>query len=418
LSLAACGGAKDEKSTPPSGQPIPGGGIGGSVLSGNAEVFVVGADDGPLADATIWIGEGADAKSAGTTGADGHLALDDAALQNGVVLSATLPSHVGATYAGVDGSEITFVLPPANPSPTTLVKAMATITGWDDLPAPAAGKYRAARVAASHPIELAMLDGISSESGADSCFRPAGQSAECAPAIDVHPASVVVLAVIVEGDDAGTPGDTSDDTLEATGLALGPGPGKGGDTNALVLDMLAETDLARATVSLGQKTGLTQVIGVPGVASDNQAAVFPVFAGEIATYPVPKSVGALESAKLWAVGVGRDDPGDVHSMVLTRGVVATSDTVSLPLEDFLEAPAVTQNGAVFELTRSNAGIHAMSIRGNVEHQIWILDERTSVQAPSQIDFGAPSVEVSATEVTEFHPGFLAAELERRSRRRL
>lgn len=420
LSLSACGGGDEDESKTSSPKPIAGGGVSGSGLSGHADVFVVGADAAPLAGATIWIGEGAEATDAGVTGADGHLAVDDAALVSGAVVSATLANHVGASYVGVSGSLVTFVLA-SKAAPPADVEVSGTISGWDDLPTPAAGKYRAARVAAASPVELSLLDGISSANGTDSCFRPAGLAAECAFTLKVHPDSELVLAVIVDGDDGGTPSDPTDDSLQATGLAIGPGPGKGGASTGLVLGSLAESDLVHASLSLGQSSGLTQVIGVPGVADGNQAAVFPIFDRELPTYPVPRSVGELENVKLWAVGVGSDAAGDLRSLVLTRGLSATpgSDTLSLSLEDFLGSPSVTQNGSAFELTRATAGIHAVSLRGTNDHDLWILDQRTSVTPPIALDLGTPSVEVSATEVSgEFHPGFLADELSRRARQRL
>lgn len=380
-------------------------------------MFVLGSDASPIVNATILVGEGSAATSAGTTDDKGHVALSDAALVNGAVITASASDHIAVSYAGVTGSLVTFVLPER----TTVadVSVSATLTGWDALPDPAPGKYRVARAVASRPLSLSTLDGILPTSSEDACFRASGQPAECGFTLSVHPESELLLAVIAEGDDNGTPGIFTDDALEATGLAVGKGPGNGGTTSGATLAVLSESDIAHTSVTLGSASGLTQVIGVPGVSANGQVVVFPTFASELASHPVPRAVGDLAESKLWAVGIGAS--ATAQSLVLTRAVAAPtgSEPTMLSLGEFLAPPSVTANGEAFEITPTTAGFHALSFRGTDDLDVWILDERTSVTPPSAIDVGSATVAVSASEVSgDFHPGTLALDLTRRARQNL
>src|SRR5688572_7146233 len=236
LAAVGCGGS-DEDSGPGAGtkEPIPGGGVGGAALDGRSDVFVLASDGSPIANATIYVGEGTAAASVGTTDSSGYLSASNDALVSGSVITASASGIGSVSYAGVTGSLVSFVIPKGA---ATDVTVSATIAGWDALPDPAAGKYRVARAVASRPIDLGTLDGVMATAGSNACFRKSGQPAECAFQVQAHPASELLLAVIAEGDDAGTPDDFSDDSLLAMALAAGNGPGKGGDTTGAALDIL------------------------------------------------------------------------------------------------------------------------------------------------------------------------------------
>lgn len=418
LATTACGGSDDDSKPGAGKQPIPGGGVSGPAPSGRADVFVVAADSSPVANAAIYVGEGTEAKSVGVTDSNGHLSASDDGLVSGSVITASASGVGSVSYAGVNGSLVTFVIALGTASDVSI---SGTITGWDDLPDPAPGKYRVARAVASRPIELATLDGVKATAGSNACFRKSGQPAECAIQVQAHPESELLLAIIAEGDDSGTPDDFSDDSLEATTLAVGNGPGKGGSATGATLDIVSESDIARASVTLGNASGLVQVIGVPGVGTNGQVVAFPTFDSELASYPVPRAVGQLADSKLWAIGAGTSANDAVHSVVLTRGLVAPSGTEPLAASvgDFLAPPSVTQNAAAYEITRASAGVHALSFLGTAPLQVWLLDDRTSFTPPADIDVSGSTVEVSVSEVSgELHPGTVANDLTRRSRRRL
>jgi hypothetical protein len=419
LAAVGCGGS-DEDSGPGAGkkEPIPGGGVGGAALDGRADVFVLASDNSPIANVTIYVGEGTAAASVGVTDSSGHLSASDDALVSGSVLTASASGLGSVSYAGVTGSLVTFVI---SKGAATDVTVSGTIAGWDDLPDPAPGKYRVARAVASRPLDLGTLDGVKATAGSDACFRKSGQPAECAFQVQAHPASELLLAVIAEGDDAGTPEDFSDDSVVATALAAGNGPGNGGNTTGAALDILSESDIAHASVTLGNASGLVQVIGVPGVGVNGQVAAFPTFDSELASYPIPRAVGALADSKLWAIGAGASANDAIHSIVVTRGLEAPSGTEPLAttVGDFLAPPSVTGNADTFEITRAASGIHALSFLGTSPLEVWLLDERTSYTPPSDIDVSGATVEVSTNDASgDLHPGTIANDLSRRSRQRL
>ncbi len=328
LLLAACGGGGGDDPTPSSPHALPGGGVTGNAAHGSADVFVMDDAGQPLSNADVWLGEGATARAVGQTNGSGHLAFQDPEAIPGMVLAATASGHVGASYAGIEGSIVTFVLPSPATTPNDIT-ITGTIEGWDALPAPAVGKYRAARVVASRPVALATLDAISPIS-TDDCFRSTTPS-ECAFSLSAYPSSELVIAVIVEGDDAGTPSDPADDVLQVTAIATAAGPGAGGPTSGMNLTIADPLSTATTVVGLSSSTGWTHVIGVPGVTLSSQVTVFPSFDAPLTTYLIPKPEADFQNAKLWAVGAASDDLG-ARSLVVTRGLDPVSP--SLPLADF------------------------------------------------------------------------------------
>lgn len=418
LAVTACGGSDDDSAASSGKEPIPGGGVSGPAPSGRADVFVLAKDASPISNATIYVGEGTNAKNVGSTDSKGYLSASDEGLVSGSVITAAANGVGSVSYVGVTGSLVTFVL--TNEAATD-VTVSGTIAGWDDLPDPAAGKYRVARAVASRPIELGTLDAVAATTAPDNCLRKSGQPAECAIQVQAHPASELLLAVIAEGDDSGTPDDFSDDSLQATGLAVGKGPGDGGATTGATLDILSESDIAHLGVTLGNASGLVQVIGVPGVGRNGQVVAFPTFQSELASYPVPRPVGTLVDTKLWAIGAGAGANDAVHAIVLSRGIEAQSgaEPSAAALGDFLAPPSVTENAGVYSITRAASGTHALSFIGASPLTMWLLDDRTSVTPPAGVDVSGLTVEVSASDVSgELHPGTVANDLSRRSRQRL
>src|SRR5258706_9038092 len=169
VAVWACGGNDDSPGQPLTPAAIAGGGVKGPALAGHINAYVVDPSGTPIEHASLVLGEGSAAQVAGETDAKGFVRIDDASLVDRAVLGAKATGFAGATYAGLTGSLVTFVLSPLAPPKDTILLGGA-ISGWDALPAPAAGKYRAARVVASLPVSLKTFDSLA-PSQKDDCFR-------------------------------------------------------------------------------------------------------------------------------------------------------------------------------------------------------------------------------------------------------
>jgi hypothetical protein len=327
--------------------PSDGGGVSGGPLSDTLTVYALDAASGnPVADAYVSLGVGQNAYKAGHTGSDGKLEVSSLA---GVpqMVSVSAHGYATATWGLVKSAVARIPLEStANPPPDATI--MVTIPGWNQLPPVASGAYRIARFAFSRPKGLDALE-AALDSASTECMQTTSPT-DCSATLNVPPDSTAVLAVIAEGTDAGTPADTSDDTLTVTGLGIQTGltlePAL---TSTLALQLLDSSSVAKAQlVATAPAAGTFQdVIGVPGISLDGQILLYPNLGSLTTSFLVPTDSGPFANAKLWAVATASNDTDVAWSRVYERGIDppdSADDQISLTTSAFIETPAITRTG--------------------------------------------------------------------------
>ncbi|MET0791503.1 MAG: hypothetical protein ABW061_08270 [Polyangiaceae bacterium] len=342
LALVGCG---DGDHLSQSTAEAPGGGLSGGPLAETLTVYAVDSDSGkPIPSATVRLGAGALAHSVGRTAIDGKLTLTGMAGEPQFV-TVSAPGYAAASWGLITAAVATIPLEAMDVVPGT-ADVTITIPGWEDLPAPAEGKYRTARFAFSRPSGLSALEATAAGPLAE-CRESGLPSTGCSVKLSVPADTTAVLAVIAEGADEGT-GDTTDDvfTMSGIGLVTNLKLRAWASTSATVR-LLDATETARATiVQHGPSSDIFQeVVGVPGITLDGQLLLYPELGGMGSTFLVPTASGPFNGLKLWAVATaGNGTPSD-WSRSYERGVAAPLDSgqsVTLTTTGFLGLPSVSE----------------------------------------------------------------------------
>lgn len=286
------------------------------------------------------------------------------------------------------------------------------IAGWDELPEMPEGKYRMARVEAAQLNDVSRIQRWLSLQTTGALCVTRGTAAPCAFELNVQQAARAVFAVVVEGDDAGTPEDFSDDQLEGVGfglLPIAPGDQLLADQ---VLQLLADDDQFSVSVRPGAGGGsvAAEPVGVPGVSLGDQVLVFPPFSGVLSGYRVPKSsvkVGdlGLEGSTLWGISVSVEQDGS--GIVVSRGAELGPETGGQRTLDVGDALAPV------ELEETASGYRVGAPQGS-----FVLAERDGAQslALGAHSFQAPKIaawiqicEAPAAPPGDFSQGLAKAE---------
>jgi hypothetical protein len=183
------------------------------------------------------------------------------------------------------------------------------------------------------------------------------------------------MAVIAEGDDAGT-ADTTDDVFTMTGLGLTTNLKlRPWASSSVTVDLLDSNLTASATiVQHGPSSDIFQeVVGVPGVTLDHQVLLYPPLGGMSSTFLVPTSSGPFADPKLWAVATA--GTGNDWSRSYERGVAAPrdpNDSVTLVTSGFLDLPSVREPTPARYEVDSNAELNRLELSMSDGQQLNVL----------------------------------------------
>ena len=266
LLLAACGG--DDGPAEPA--LVPGGGVRDPGIDGAVNVFVIDEDsDQAIANATIRIGE-----VEGTTDTSGLFVFDGVTGKQ--TITARAAGYAPAMWVGVDGANVTIPLTrtptPSTPAASALLSG--SITGWDALPAPAAGHARAALITFAQDPELGSTANDLTQPPpvanipANACVRIAGgASPPCAWRLNARAGTIGLGLIMVDIDSRGTAPET-DDVTTITGFSIKQPITVVAGTNqsGVMIDAPPASSTVTATIDFGTPpAGLTQVAAVPGL---------------------------------------------------------------------------------------------------------------------------------------------------------
>jgi hypothetical protein len=392
LTLAGCG---DGDHLSAGAKQTLGGGLSGGPLAETLTVYAVDAGTGqPISAASVWLGSGAQAQGVGRTGSNGKLSLTGMAGEPQFV-TVSAPGYAAATWGLITASVATIPLEAMNAAPGQ-ADVIVTIPGWEDLPAPAAGKYRVARFAFSRPSGLAALE-VTADAPLPECREAAIARGSCSLKLSISADTTTVMAVIAEAEDAGT-GDASDDVFTMTGvgivtkLALRPGV-----TSPIAIRLLESDRTARATiVQDGPSSDVFQeVVGVPGVTLGQQLLLYPPLGGMRSTFLVPTAQGEFENLKLWAVATAGSGTARAWSRSYERGVAAPADSaqaITLVTSGFLDFPHLGEQAAARYSLRSSAALNRLELAtpDGQELNALLLPPQTEFELPAGVLSGPPS----------------------------
>ncbi|MCA9627344.1 MAG: hypothetical protein KC766_06750 [Myxococcales bacterium] len=299
------------------------------------QVTVLDRETGrPVAGAEVTTGDGA-----ATTDAEGVASVSKA--------SELSISHAGYLPLEVSGGGSDALVLPLTPSKARQRTVRGSIVGWDALPALEAGHYRMAKIRGAELNDAARIHRRVVQGISDANCVARNTPTACAFELNVHSDVTSVFAVIVEGDDAGTPEDLSDDTLTGTGFGLVTFDAGDDLLSGQQLQMIPADQLGQVAVKPGVGTGSvsSEPVGVPGLTVNHQVLVFPAFEGELDSYamPVASALSGGDEATLWGVSLALDPPAETRhsSFAVERGLpldLGVSETVGVDVAGLQDAP--------------------------------------------------------------------------------
>jgi hypothetical protein len=401
----------------------PGGGVSGGSIKGELNVFVVDADDKPIAGADVRVGEPDDAAAlTGVTDGAGLVVFTDAALAGAQVVSAHKSGYTASTIFGADGAVVTLALDDAAdpPAPQTAT-ITGSITGWNDLPEPAANHATIAFVTYGRTKELgAPENSINTPNGQNNlplnaCVKSALLSPPCAWSLTTRTGAQTIYAVIVDLDTKGTM-TNADDTRTTIGFAVKSGQVTVAAGQTLAnqdLALVAAGDVATSTMQFPAQvpTEVPQLEALPLMKLGDERLVFS-FPGATPASPallLPKATGAFAGAT-WDVFVqarsaqGGELPG---ATVFVRDA-NLSGTLTLPAIPTLPS-ALSATSGTYAFTRvAGASVHTADIVADGGDKAWgviVLDDRASFSLPTINGFnlaaGSYDLNVSAIQIDGF-----------------
>ena len=385
-------------------KPIPGGGSNGRKIAGELTVFVSDSAAGvALAGAEVFVGEGQQAVSVGLADASGRVVVRDPSLQGPQVVSVRANGFVAQCWLGVSANVVTIPLIATNVV-TKTATVRGTIKGWSNAAAPASGEYRVALVDFAREPDLNSSANAVAQEGTspltkNTCLHDSSGAA-CDFELRTRSGTLRLFAVLLEGKDAGTPADFSDDSVEMVGFALSDEVTvvEGQVLSGTDLSPLSAGQLTTASIGVGVPPALfNKVVGVPGLTVGGGVLVYPEFPSLPASFLVPRKQDVFADAVLWAVGTARPDSGAGRSTVLLRGQALPSDGTAVTLQTgaFLEAPQVSLDAETLDFTPpAGASLLFADVAGATPAlSVFVLDGRTLVRPPSAL---VPSGPVTVT----------------------
>jgi hypothetical protein len=204
----------------------------------------------------------------------------------------------------------------------------------------------------------------------------------------------------------------------ASGAASGFVLGTIGPMGGTLAQPVEATALA---VSLPSATGLTGIVGVPGVARDGALALLPQSPADPGLLAVPDRAALASGDRYWVLVearptlAGAPDP-DARTVLFARGASSAAD---LPRwSAWLPAPAasLTVDGGVSFEAVAGADVHVvdwLDASGAIVASAWLLDPTVlSVEAlrPTRLDPGGQVTRVRVRAIDTLAPGASGFEL--------
>jgi len=414
LAVAACGG--DDGPADPT--LVPGGGARDPGIGDTIHVYAIDTDtDLPIVGATVMAGD-----QMGTTDATGLATLTG--VSGPLTVAAKATGYATQVWVGVDSQNVTLNLDPVGTGTTEPPKAelAGTITGWDALPAPAAGHATLAFVTYTQDPDIGAEGNNLSPPANNSniCIKapPPAPAQPCAWRINSRVGQVMAYAIIADVDQRGTPGDGSDDTFTITGYAT-----------SAVLTVAAntpQTGIQLTQLAAGSTTTVQPDLGTPPAALTNRIAVVGVdvgAAGVLRVPPFPNAPTGVVLPSLSAIAGSTyeflalaGEPGDedlaAQSIVRRRGLTSAS---SIAAGEWMLPPSALSSDRTTASFAPAAGavVHVIEFDSssgsgtdNRAMGILLLDGSTTVTLPvafSPLPSGSLTYGVVAIEAPGFDP---------------
>ena len=384
LALVGCGDGDHLSSSSGEAQN---GGLTGGPLAETLTVYAVDADSGqPSPSATVRLGAGAQAHSVGRTGSNGKLTLTGMAGEPQFV-TVSAPGYAAASWGLITAAVATIPLEAMDVVPGT-ADVIVTIPQWDDLKAPAEGKFRMARFAFSRPSGLDALEATADGPLAE-CRESSLALSGCSVKLSVPADTTTLMAVIAEGDDAGT-AEASDDVFTMTHIGIVTNLSlRSWATSSATVRLLEDDRVARATIvqSPGSSDIFQEVVGVPGITLDDQLLLYPPLGSMSSTFLVPTAGGEFENLKLWAVATAGNGTATDWSRSYERGVAApatSAQPITLTTSGFLRLPSIS------ELSPARYTLSSSADLNRLEFTTPDGQELNALLFPPQTEFDMPA----------------------------
>jgi hypothetical protein len=376
VAAAACGGGGGGDDP----RVIPGGGVGDGPIDGVVNVYVIDADtDAGIAGAMVSVG-GVEL----VTDSTGLAVFED--VEGPQTVAARSQGRRSLVWDRVNGANVTIpldLLDPGTPGQATLA---GTIEGSAQI-TPQAGHIKAGLVTYTQTDDLG--------DPANELQTPAMGNVctvgDCAWTVVSRTGSLHAIALIIDIDSNGTPGDDTDDILTITGYAQAAVTVQDGvNQNGIVLTMIEAGNLDTVTIDMGTPpAALTErgaLVGIE-IADDEVLQIPTAFATDPSQILAPKLTAFAGSTyRLTAIaGTTMGDQG-AQSILLRRGLT----TQTLAAGEWLVPPTgVTATRTTAAWNRvTNALAHQVAYAdptGRTILEVTVFDNTvTSVTIPALV----------------------------------
>jgi hypothetical protein len=408
--LTACGNTT--VSGPPKPRFIEGGGLGDGPINGGLNVYVTDDDTrAKVSGATVRVGGSSDPAACTATTDSTGLAVFEAMtcpmLTGKQSITASASGYAPSTWIGVDAGNVTMAIRSMTAPAVDSAIVTGSITGWDTLPAPAAGHQTLGIVGYSAGVHvsdaannlaqdtrLVHVTVLTQEADipipSNVCVRNMFAN-DCNWRLKTRTGAQAHYAVVLDQDQKGTPDDDTDDTFTVIGWAIKRGldfsKDVGADGEALTL--LADGDMQSFSATFpSPPSGLDYVVGLPILTLGDEgriAIISPVLDQTHGMTRVPKLAGSFADASYDLLAKAqdakdKDQPGTLswsHGVDAGKSVAApawVAPPTNLQVTDgtysFTPAAGATVSGGELQ---TMAGKRAWSIT--------ILDDTTSFTLP-------------------------------------
>jgi hypothetical protein len=302
-------------------------------------------------------------------------------------VTVSAPGYAAASWGLITAAVATIPLEAMDVVPGT-ADLIVTIPDWEKLGAPPEGKYRLARFAFSRPSGLEALEATADGPLAE-CRASGELNGPCSIKLSVPADTTTVMAIIAEGDDAGT-AEASDDVFTMTHIGIVTNLSlRAWATSSATITPIDGDRVARATIV--QRPGgsdiFQEVVGVPGITLGGQLLLYPPLGSMSSTFLVPTASGEFENLKLWAVATAGNGTATDWSRSYERGVAAPVDStqsITLSTYGFLGLPSIS------ELAPSRYTLSSSADLNRLEFTTPDGQELNALLFPPQTEFEMPA----------------------------
>lgn len=309
-------------------------------------------------------------------------ATGESVLPSGEAVGAQASGFITQTFVGAEAGALTFALEPVEPPSTRTVTV--ELADWSALRT-SEGEGLVARFSAGRDPRIDL-----EAPGTATCR---GTDAECRVSFVVGERARHAFAELATIDDAGTPGDPSDDVETPFGFAIGELV-EDGATLARV-DAVVEVEL-----DLRLPAGIDAIVGVPGVRIDDEVLVLAPASRDRFVLPV------IDGAAFWAIVTST--VGELTTRSVERATVDELRGTFAPPAPLTRLDVRREGDAL--VLDHEAALLVLSSRDHVVH---VFDDRAQVPAA----WFTSTVTAIDTDATRGADGWNLDEVERRWSRR-